>query len=146
MKLTDPNGNALVTITQNGVKWKAEFIDGSKFSDPWTTALIIEQKFPVEVFAEELKKVKIKGWWRNKVPVATLIWFFTDGAAFWKNVNVDFDLDDAEKWWKDRLYEALIGIETLLDIIIAFRYFRKTDIEEQIGLYVSHLRELQRRK
>jgi len=146
MKLTDVNGNVLVEIVQESVKWQATFIDGSMFKDPWVTALIIEQKLPWQSFEKELKKINIKGWWMKKIPIGVLIWFFTDGEDFWNDLDVSFDMNDAAEWWGERLKESLTGVKTLLDAIIAFSYFKDNDILQQIGQYVSHLREIQRRQ
>lgn len=142
MRILNEQGEVILRVKQDGVKWEATFIDGGFFEDPWTTALIIAIGVNIENCLEDLKSVKIKGWWRNKIPVSTLIWFLTGSNAFWKDANVNWNCNDAEKWWHDRVYEAMTGVETLYDAVIAIRYFQQNDVVQQIGAYIDHLNDI----
>lgn len=133
----DETGEILLEINQKSLEWNAKFLGGTEFTDPWITACLIQERFPIERLKTKLENEKIKHWWREQIPVAALIWILTGRELFWKDRN--WDSNFAEEWWKDRVVDSLFDSENLLDAVIALRHFKNVTILENIANYMNEL-------
>ena len=137
----------LLNSCENGqmVKFKAEFVNGAVFYDPYILALILSEKIELSKDCMLLNSIKIPLAFKDKMPVNEIMYFLTGGKPVWEDdtlgINVKWDEETAVKFWSPALLEVTNGCRTIGDLIIAFRYFKKVNVVNNFPLFVFNLKK-----